>query len=287
MSIQNKGISCALCHAYLFPEDDVVYCPVCGAPHHRECYNSVGHCALEELHGTENQYDKVKRTMEENEIKQEQERNKEEAEAEAPVETPFGGFIPVDFLGGVKSDAVIEDGVTAKETARFVMSNTMRYIPKFAKGRKASWNFLAFLAPCAWFLSRKMYKLGIIAGVIQLVSSLLTLPYQNVLFNLGVTGSIYSAENVEILTQNIDKIPSLVMLCFFAGGMLSVALSVLAGIFGDWLYKKHVVNTVKEIKQSGQDIETEFRKKGGVNFVLFLIGLFGLQYILNLIVIFI
>ncbi|MBR6741280.1 MAG: hypothetical protein IKL93_00900, partial [Clostridia bacterium] len=65
MSLQNKDQHCALCHAILFPEDDVVYCPECGAPHHRECYNGINHCALEEFHGTENQYDKLKRAAEE------------------------------------------------------------------------------------------------------------------------------------------------------------------------------------------------------------------------------
>ena len=43
MSQNENKISCAVCNAYLFEEDDVVYCPVCGAPHHRECYNSIGH----------------------------------------------------------------------------------------------------------------------------------------------------------------------------------------------------------------------------------------------------
>ncbi len=282
MSIQNKGISCALCHAYLFDEDDVVYCPVCGAPHHRECYNSIGKCALGELHGTENQYDKVKRAMDEQETKQEESKIEPEEEFEAPF-----GFAPVDFLGGVKPDTVIEDGVTAKEAARFVMSNTMRYIPKFAKGRKASWNFLAFLTPCGWFLSRKMYKWGIIAGVVQLISSLFTLPYQNVLINLGITGSLYSYQTAELLAQNIDKISPLVILALFIGGLISSALSVLSGIFGDWLYRKHVVDTVKEIKQNSEDIETNFRKKGGINFILFFIGLFGLQYIFAIIAAFI
>ena len=42
----------------------MVYCPECGAPHHRECYNSIGHCALEEFHGTDMQYDKLKRAQE-------------------------------------------------------------------------------------------------------------------------------------------------------------------------------------------------------------------------------
>ena len=32
MSLNTEGVSCVRCHAYLFPEDDIVYCPVCGAP---------------------------------------------------------------------------------------------------------------------------------------------------------------------------------------------------------------------------------------------------------------
>ena len=72
MSLNDQNQTCALCHAYLFAEDDVVYCPECGAPHHRECYNKLNKCALEELHGTENQYDKLKRAAEEQKSKKEE-----------------------------------------------------------------------------------------------------------------------------------------------------------------------------------------------------------------------
>lgn len=35
----------------LFPKtEDIVVCPDCGAPHHRECYQRLGHCALIENH---------------------------------------------------------------------------------------------------------------------------------------------------------------------------------------------------------------------------------------------
>ena len=59
MSFEEEKKSCSVCHAYLFDEDDTVYCPECGAPYHRECYNKLGHCALEEYHGTPEQYDRV------------------------------------------------------------------------------------------------------------------------------------------------------------------------------------------------------------------------------------
>ena len=53
----NKEKHCAFCKAILFDDDDVVYCPECGAPHHRECYNSLGHCARIELHGVADPYE--------------------------------------------------------------------------------------------------------------------------------------------------------------------------------------------------------------------------------------
>ena len=49
MSEQLKD-KCAICGSYLFDDDDIVYCPECGAPHHRDCYNTVGHCGKEDMH---------------------------------------------------------------------------------------------------------------------------------------------------------------------------------------------------------------------------------------------
>ena len=46
-----KGVSCPVCKQEFKEGDDIVVCPVCGAPHHRACYHQLGHCALEqELH---------------------------------------------------------------------------------------------------------------------------------------------------------------------------------------------------------------------------------------------
>lgn len=274
MSSQSPQKSCALCHAYLFPEDDVVYCPECGAPHHRECYNSIGKCALADFHGTENQYDKIKR--------QEPEKPPEKEEEPQNFETPFGAYSPIDFLGGVKPDSFIDDGVTAKQAATFVFSNTMRYIPKFAKlreNKKISWNFLAFLFPSGWFLSRKMYKNGVIAAVFEIIATLLTIPFQNTLYNLGITGLIYSPEAVEKIAQNIDKISPNVVYVALIGGILSLAVSIISAILGDWIYKKHTVKTIREIESLGEDKPLAYRKKGGVNIFMFLLGYMAINYI--------
>ena len=273
MSSQSTQKSCVLCHAYLFPEDDVVYCPECGAPHHRECYNSIGKCALVDFHGTENQYDKIK------EPEPEQPETKEE---EPNFETPFGAYSPIDFLGGVKPDSFIDDGVTAKQAATFVFSNTMRYIPKFAKlkdNKKISWNFLAFLFPSGWLLSRKMYKKGIIVGIFEIIATLLTIPLQNALYNLGVYGPVYSAAALEKISQNIDKISSDVVYVASVGVMISIALSSAFALFGDWIYKNHTVKNVREIESSSVDKPLSYRKKGGVNIFAFFLGYVAISYI--------
>ncbi len=288
MTFQNKEQNCALCHAYLFPEDDVVYCPVCGAPHHRECYNSKGDCALEEFHGTENQYDLLKRAEEEKKA----ERDKAESTASedsnnSDFNTPFGNFAPFDFLGGVKPDTVIEEGVTARDAAKCVFSNTMRYIPKFVRGNKASWNFIAFFFPGGWFLSRKMYKYGIIAAVIEIIGMLLTVPFQLVLNNLPIDKATTYLDLMQKLAEHVNEIPPLVVSVAFIGSMLTMALKILSAIFGDWLYRNHIVKTVRKINAESQDRDADFRKKGGVNLLLFLVGAFAVRYIPAIIAMFI
>ena len=47
---------CPVCGQAFSPEDDVVVCPLCGAPHHRACYKRNGRCAYAADHGTPRQW---------------------------------------------------------------------------------------------------------------------------------------------------------------------------------------------------------------------------------------
>lgn len=42
--------SCPVCEERFVNGDDVVVCPECGAPHHRECYERLGRCFYEDRH---------------------------------------------------------------------------------------------------------------------------------------------------------------------------------------------------------------------------------------------
>ena len=311
MSLNTEGVSCVRCHAYLFPEDDIVYCPVCGAPHHRECYNQLGHCALEEFHGTDRQYDKVK-AREEEQAAAEMPNTGENAEGlitcqmchekydfalnacpkcGAPNIAKAGGsFVNFDFLGGVPAEYDIGEGITADEAKRFVAANTPRYIPKFAvlnAKNKLSWNWLAFLFPCGWMLSRKMYKNGIIAGLLTVISSLFYLPFMNAINNLGTTPGETQAQIMQSIYEHLPKMGAAVIAALLAGFVLNIAVRILSALFGDYLYKQYAISSIKTIRAESEDMDYDYRKKGGVNIFLFLLGTMAVQYLPALIGIFI
>ncbi len=161
---------CVYCKAKLFDDDEVVFCPVCGAPHHKDCYNECGHCALESLHGTDNEYDPhPEDKASETEIPLDRKGHtcrrcekmssadtifcpycgtpfiESEESGESKDEQSEGTFINesspfsekgspfvfrIDLLGGVDKKEKI-DGIEAGELAPFIRVNTRRYIPLF------------------------------------------------------------------------------------------------------------------------------------------------------------
>ena len=46
------GCKCPVCQQPFTETDDIVVCPECGAPYHRDCYHKQGGCVYAEKHGT-------------------------------------------------------------------------------------------------------------------------------------------------------------------------------------------------------------------------------------------
>lgn len=300
MSLNVSGEKCALCQAYLFEEDDIVYCPECGAPHHRDCYMHTGHCALAEYHGTNKQYQRPQEQSTQNQAEYEKSApvgdvvcgmcgesfDKDSTACPncgAPNVTKMGGkFVHFDFLGGVPSDMDLGSGVTADEAKMFVGSNTQRYIPKFANfkaGKKASWNWLAFLAPSAWFLSRKMYALGAFIVAIEVAFQMLQLPAMNAISYLDFSDAKTTMEMSELIMQNLPNIGMVALIAAFAGVLLNLILRIVSGTFGDLFYKKRVISQVTELKNSNENDAENLRRKGGISFTAALIGIMAVQYL--------
>ncbi len=45
-----ENVNCTACGELFTADDDVVVCPVCGAPHHRDCWQKTGRCAMHGEH---------------------------------------------------------------------------------------------------------------------------------------------------------------------------------------------------------------------------------------------
>ncbi len=313
MSEEKAQQKCAVCGAYLFDDDEKVYCPECGAPHHRDCYNSLGRCGLSHLHGTEKSYDKV--------LKEEMERTRpldidkinaainadaddegqikcgmcgEEYDAHdrncpncgAPNMSRFGHTVVFDFLGGVPADMDLGDGVTADEAKRFVLSNTQRYIPKFAAfraGVRTSWNWLAFLCPCAWYLSRKMYKNGILIGLLTVAFSLLKIPFSNALYYVDLGENPTYSQMGAAIFENLPQIGVGAVVAAMIGLLLGLALRIFAAVTGDFTYRNHALEKIKKFKNESMDIDEDYRRYGGVSIIGMFVGLFAVQYLPSII----
>ena len=298
MSNENERLTCSVCHAYLFEDDDVVHCPVCGAPHHRDCYKGLGHCAFEDKHGTDEQYKKPDFSKDEHKKEGEDTQASsvkcEICGAQYPADSSActqcgapnfravgGRFVQFDFLGGVPEDMDLGDGVTAAQARRFVFTNTRRYIPKFAEmrfGKKTGWNWFAFLFPCGWFLSRKMYFPGIVTGLLSVCCSLLMLPFQLILSNNTVSDNTSIYETIPSVVSNLAKSDLSVLILLALGVFFDIILHLVCGIFGDRIYRNHAISNIKKMKEESEDIDYDYRKKGGTNFLLLILGVFAVQY---------
>ncbi len=299
MSNRYEGVKCPVCNGYLFEDaDDIVVCPMCGAPHHRSCYNSIGHCGLQEFHGTENQYDKVQKAK----TNAQAEGNKEVScpgcgkplaedmlfcphcgkmrdEKSQPEQDPRYRFFVNQFdpLGGVHPATDLGEGVTAKQAAEFIKVNTTRYIPKFASPKKASWNWLAFLLPHSFFFYHKMYKTGFIVTITYLASIILCLPMQaetvQLMSSLPIDATTPDMLNAAM--QNGFGFSGAALGLYSIGLILVLLLRILCGVFADHWYKGHVIKSVKTLSLlEPEEKAHQYIKKGLPNiYLLFFVTL--------------
>lgn len=315
MSLDIKGQKCAVCSAYLFPEDDIVYCPECGAPHHRDCYSAVGHCGLETLHGTDRQYKKPE--PEKNIPEDKPDTDKAASTADlycrgcgTPLaqddrycprcglpkgaDAAFSSFSPFTKAVEIKDDALVAEDVTALEAAKIVQVNPFRYIPKFltlSDNRKTSWNWAAFLLPNAWFAYRKMYKESIVTTVLMIMSLIFNIPFNLSVLQLPISGETVNnyMELAQYYTEHLAEIGILPLALAMVGMAISLIIRIVCGIYGDWFYRNRVVYSAHEIRKAEDDDNKDniLRKYSGVSFIGFAVAACAMEFIPTIISMFI
>lgn len=309
MALTVEGQKCPVCNGYLFDDDDLVFCPECGAPHHRDCYAAKGECGLKELHGTDKQYKRPEPPEKEPEAPKAEAKSRFSGgevkiktvcpncktvvdngtdlcpNCQTPIPliaTPYLGGLPVDPLGGVPENARLEDGSSPKEVAIYTAVNTPRYVRKFfslSKDNKASWNWAAFLFPNAWYFYRKIYFPGIMFFLLLLLSSVMTLS-----INFAVEGMSFATmtELATYFAENLESIEIVPLMLFLLGGVLNVATRIISGIFGDYFYRKNAIERIaaaKNDEESADSVELRMHRRGGINPLLGILGLMAFQWL--------
>jgi len=285
--------SCPVCGKQFTETDDIAVCPVCGTPHHRECYLEQKHCSNEEKHaeGFEWQASDEPVLPFVEHLNRERNGNAEKTACpycgmENDVGEPvckycgaslnngnFGNeqnqdgrvFIPSAFgpnVVQIQPNDVI-GGHTVSDMADFVQRNAEKYIPKFYKiertGNKVSFNWAAFLFAPYWFFYRKMHVIGFAFMIISLlVSVLCTTPdVQAASKELTAAYEQFLSGNSQITQQQLSNMAmSLYMMpeMLISSGF-SVLMHIFAGLFANALYKKKVQKDINWAKEAANSPE--------------------------------
>ncbi len=294
------GIKCPACGVAFQDKDDIVVCPICGAPHHRHCYEETGTCAYVEKHATGEEWRRPSAEKYDGDAPRRCPRcgtlnpangifcelcgtplNKfdtPQPKAEGadgpfgsqPVQPPFVmPFNPYTTpYGGLSPDESI-DGIPVKDIAMFVGSGSHYYLPRFKEmavtKKKASWNWAAFFGNALYFCGRGMYMIGsllAVAFLIRQVPSMMATYYF-----LSSNISEFLTNPVAMFTKDLPPQAAYWMNISNIFSYVYWASCVAWGVFGNKLYQRHVFSQIRQLKErfgEGEAYKAALTKKGGL-----------------------
>lgn len=289
------GKKCIACNKKFTENDDIVVCPECGTPYHRECYNQNGKCINEKLHEEGKTYQQIEehsdalrcpRCGEENEplslfcrkcgmpFSSDGKTEKENFNQKGIFDDDFGfynngspfnsEYAQVNFsdpLCGLNPDEDFE-GVRLEELADFVGPNTFYYLPLFKRmkdtGHKLTWNFSAMLFPVFYFGYRKMFPMMFISALAKILIAMPSVIFaiSSGTFSGGVFSTLSGIFKVDSAGFNFIS-----DVAYF----LNYAFMFLMGGFANWLYYRHCLAKVKKLKEKNKAVKAVVCAKGGVS----------------------
>ena len=261
---------CPVCKERFTDTDDVVVCPECGTPHHRACYNASGSCGVggyhaegfvwngklpDELETVRHEYPKDSFDPHHAEYptgSQSAPHSSDMPEIEELQGIPENYF---EFYREIRSVTIDEergeDGVSGKELCHFAGRSIVHYAQAFLAFRKGIIKdgrrqpVKIFLNICAGIFMpihqfyRRMDFLGILLLMISAVTALpeILLMYDAEYASIEFTAAMTSMLNTLALVSNI----------------ISIAVTILMCVFGDYLYYRFCVRRIKKIRSRYDD----------------------------------
>lgn len=283
--------NCDGCGNLMHEGEDIVVCPECGTPQHRECYLASNRCVNEHLHAEGFDWKKANEPVHIQET--------EKAPPTAPEEEPARETGSPDFIGansepfpniplptfqmdGIYIDGKMldvndsADGVSVKEMVNYTQINAKHYVKKFFrnKGKKffLSWNWGAFIFTPAWFFYRKLYKLGAIFLALTVAATLAVTPYLDIITEsyekltpmmteLQEANTAYSEEQTDANAQKVEQIMNKmfeeskkVIPYILRVNIITVIIPcVAAALIANYFYRKKMQEDIYYAKQASTD----------------------------------
>ena len=296
---------CDVCGELFDKESDVVVCPDCGTPHHRNCWHQLGHCVNEHLHSEGFEWSAPVKEIPEGSVEcpdchsimpqgsmycENCGRALGTAQPNTQVYNIPGGTMEVhqfpspynmseeEYKARVDKELAGDiDGVPYRDMAVFIGQNAQYYIYKFKRMRQdpkyRPFNMTACLFPPVWMLFRKMYKPAILAAVINFVLNLPTF-----LILAADMGTLSAAS--PLLFPGIETVANITSLLVFAIGIAWGFLAVP-------MYRKDTVRRLKKLKENAKgNMDTYYRsileQSGPSKVGKVVVVLFSLYYIFAL-----
>lgn len=281
------GEKCVACGEVFIEGDDIVVCPECGSPHHRECYKAENKCANSALHSTNEGWKGSAETKQEPEIEEKKfvvcsachfpnslesetcircgadlnsdtEKTEEVSENEIPfgIPRPYLGFNPEEDMGGSP----------LKDVADFVRTNTIYYIPIFKRmkdtGRNISFNLISFIFPPVYSANRRMWFWAILSLIATVLLSMPFAVSYLVADGLESSYAVFPSELIQKLYDNRHILSTLVDVCNFADMLMRITFC----LFSNKLYFRFVLKSLRKLKahSSGEITREEILQAGGV-----------------------
>lgn len=276
---------CPICEEKFNENDEIVVCPECGTPHHRDCYNSLGECKNAPLHKEGFSFKSVEPEQEkidiliDDEIKNTKDivnvvnvefngdESKNNENLRSTIEELFKN------INGKSTDQVLINNTPSSYYEAAIGKNQNYYMPRFlimeGTQKKHLLNICAFVFPFAWAIYRKMYKLALLVFCIYIVLLSVTIApiltneeyieamnkcymedptfYEKVLlYDAGQSVTFTKTQSEFIeISKNITISPVIAYGTLF----VSIAMKILLGIFATRLYKEKLTKNIEKAKK--------------------------------------
>lgn len=306
--ISYTGEECIVCKKEFADGDDIVACPQCGTPYHRECYKKKNECVNYALHETGGSWMadavKTKKSVLSGIRKVCPECsfiNPEDADQCRNCGTELAGRecrtidlsdqkvvkieldADADYFGMNPMEVMDEgSGITIGEMGDYAASNKLYYMLSFRRLKKSavkfSVNFLAFFFPEAFCAGRKMFAactvLMLVLFGLQIPSMIDAIVQMETMGYAGIRmyANLINFAKEHAFSEDIIKLTY----------SLGIALRVAFSLFANELYFRHTLSKLKKLRKSVPDYlryRNVIKTSGGIS-VVGIVCSFLIQFLL-------